>query len=822
MNADDWNATEAAFAEASALRPEAREAFLSELRVRDAARAQAVERLLLADDTPHILFGDDARADLFRDGLQHLTIDALRQRVAPDLAGRYELGESLGQGGMAVVFAADEHKHQRRVAVKVMRPEVAGRVDPRRFGLEVRLTAQLTHPHVVPLYDSGEAGGLPYYVTAAVPGESLADRLEREGAMDPEDVREVVRGLAEALDYAHARRILHRDVKPSNVLLHGRLALLADFGIGKALAADDVSLTSVGGLLGTLRYMSPEALRGETVDARADVYALALVAYEALTGRPAFQGETAFAIAESHGAGPPPAPSTLRATLPHALDSVFQRGLAEAPEKRLESAGAFAEMLDAALSGAPARPPAKVTSVAVLPFDNRAPGGDGAFLSEGISEQLIIQLGTVPDLRVVARASSSAASASAASPREAARLLGVRHVVTGSVRRQGDRLRIAAELMDAQTGFGEWSARYDRQLTDVFEIEDEIARAVADALRARLAPASPTERVTDIRAYQHYLRARHGVFSFTASGLAEALEDLDRALAILPESVPVLAAKGYVHWQHVNAGIDPDPAHLDHALSLADRISALRPGSHHADRLRGLAAIHQGRPDDAIVHLERTLEANPTDTDAALWLALLLGFRGQPHRVQPHVTMLVETDPLNPLHQMLPGFLALMRGHTASAPEPFRKALAMAPENPVLRLGCGQAEAMAGDHEGARATLAPLDQHAPGSLFAGLGRLLRRGLGENVPGLAEAESEAAQGDMQWCWTAAQGHAMSGEHEKAMEWMRRALAIGFANYPLLALYDPLLHSLRGAPSFDDLLREVHEAWSAHLPGASRAA
>ena len=830
-----WPRVQAAFDEAAEREGDAREAVLRELRAADPAVAAEVERLLASDAAPHPLLsaGPDARPAA-RAGL----LDAvhgedadrgLRERLAAALGARYEVGGELGRGGMAVVFAGVERKHDRPVAIKVMRPAVAGRVDPRRFGVEVRLTAQLSHPHIVPLYDSGEAGGLLYFVSAAVPGEPLAARLEREGALPLGAVREITRGVAAALDHAHERRIVHRDVKPSNVLLHGRLAMLADFGIGKALAAPDDAppaapeLTRESGALGTPRYMSPEQLRGADVGPASDQYALALVAHETLTGRPATAASGLAEVAVERHGGARAAPSALRPGLPRGVDAVVARALAPDPADRYPSATAFADALGAALDGggtatrharaAPERP-----SVAILPLDNRAAGGDDAYLSEGISEQLIHQLGGVPGLRVLARASTFAAAAQGADPHEVGRRLGARHLVTGSVRRQGERLRIHAELMEVATGAVGWSETYERRLDDVFAVQDEIAGAIATTLRGRLAAAAgtPAPAVPDVRAYEHYLRARHAIHSFTEPGLRRALTQLDRALAILPDNVALLAAQGYAHWQLVNAGLDPDPAHLARTRALAERIDALAPGSHRAQLLFGLAAIHQGRPEDAIRHLDATLAADPTDTDAAFWLTLLLGFRGQPHRAEPHVAMLLATDPLNALHQFLPGYLALMRGQPAAAVAPFRRALAMEPDNPVLRLGCGQAEAMAGDAAAALATLRPLDAQPPGTLFAGLGRGLRRGLGEDGAALTPEEAAAAESDLQWCWTAAQGHALAGELDEATAWMERAVALGFLHYPLAALYDPLLAPLRGTPAFERLLAPLEAAWAARLP------
>ena len=829
MDKATWTAIQEAFDAALDLDGAARDAFLDELRARDPDLSAHVEALLRSDAAPHTFFdGDTAeRAVLLSPLLAHQhdaqqgdATGEVHARIASDLTEHYTLLDELGRGGMAVVFSGIEKKHDRRVAIKVMRPSVADRVDRRRFGVEIRLTAQLAHPHVVPLYDSGEAGGLPYYVTAEVPGSSLAAHLADHGPLSLEATQAITRGVAAALGYAHQRKILHRDVKPSNILLHDGIALLTDFGIAKALTVED-DLTRAGSSLGTPRYMSPEQLRGASVDERADLFSLGLVAYEMLTGVAPVSGTTPLEIIASHLEETIPPPSTHRPDLPEAVDAFFARALATDPAQRFDSAEAFYRAFAAAFDGTrPAHAPASPTvSVAVLPFDHR--GDDDEYLSDGISEQLIHRLAAVDGLRVVARASSFAFRDRADGVRAIGQALGVRHLVTGSLRQADDRLRVTAELVDVGTGSSVWSGQFDRQLTDVFAVQDDIAEAVVDALHehfglAATEPSPATRVVPDAHAYDAYLRARHAIFSFTAESLHRALDHLDRGLAILPDNTTLLAAKSYVHWQFVNAGIEPDPAHLDEAATLAEHIATLDPTSYHASRLRGLVAIHQGRPEDAIGHLEQALATHPTDTDAAFWLTLLLGFRGQPHRVEPYVAMMLTTDPLNPLHQMLPGFLALMRGQPAAAPEAFRTALAMEPDNPVLRLGCGQAEAMAGETDAALATLRPLDAFPPGMLFAGLGRLLRRGLGEDALPLTEEEEEAAASDLQWCWTAAQGYALAGDLDEAIRWLQRAVDLGFVNYPLAALYDPLLRPLRGTNAFEALLATLEPAWAAQLP------
>lgn len=834
MDAERWREIREAFDAAVQLEGPARTAFLDDLRARDPDAFDQLQALLTADSDPNPLLEAgalgiaEALSGAFADAASPAAETAdvaaeLRERIEHDLSDRFELLGELGQGGMAVVFSGLDRKHDRRVAIKVMRPEVAGLVSRRRFGVEIRLAAQLNHPHVVPLYDSGVAGGLPYYVTAEVPGDSLAERIATEGALLPADTIEIARGVASALEYAHRRKIVHRDIKPSNILLHDHLALLTDFGIGKALSvSEDSDLTAPGIPMGTPRYMAPEQLAGATVDERADLYAFGLVAYEMLCGEPAAPGGTPVEIIARRTSGPVTPPSSIRRTLPRAVDRVFAKILDPDPDRRFGSAMQFVEALEAALSGvAPEEKPQEVPSVAVIPFRSRAPGEDDDYLSEGISEQLIHRLSGVAGLRVTARASSFAFKDTSERPADVAGTLDVRYLVTGSVQQAGDRIRITVELADTESGGVTWSESYDRELTDVFALQDEIAEAIADVLSEHLIGPTHPQRaaagpVPDLRAYQYYLKARHEIFTFTAEGLARAVDYLKQGLKILGDNVPLLSALGYAYWQRVNAGLDPDPANLDLALECAERIRQVSPGAQHAHRLEGLVAIHQGRPVDAIEHLSATLAADPNDVDSAFWLTLLLGFRGQPHRVEPFVRMMQETDPLNPLHQMLPGFLALMRGQTAAAPAAFRQALDMEPANPVLRLGCGQAEAMAGETDAALETLRPLEEAAPGSLFAGLARLLRRGLGDDVEGLTEEDEAAAAMDLQWCWTAAQGYAMSGDLDAANEWLEKAVAIGFINYPLAALYDPLLRSLRRTEAFERLMKDVEEKWAASLP------
>ena len=275
---------------------------------------------------------------------------ALRDRLETGLTGRYTLERELGEGGMAIVFLAQDLRHDRKVALKVLRPDISAEIGAERFLREIKLAAGLTHPHILPVYDSGESGGLLFYVMPNMEGRSLRERLEHERQLPLDDALRITREVAAALDYAHRRQVVHRDIKPENILLHEGAAMVADFGIGKAMSQGG-SITQTGMIVGTPAYMSPEQASGEReVDGRSDLYSLGCVLYEMLSGEPPFTGPTAQAIIAKRFVSPIP---TIRATrdVPGAVENVVGRALARTPVDRFPTAAHFAEALGDILRG---------------------------------------------------------------------------------------------------------------------------------------------------------------------------------------------------------------------------------------------------------------------------------------------------------------------------------------------------------------------------------------------------------------------------------------------------------------------------------------
>ena len=469
-------------------------------------------------------------------------MSTLHERVERDLAGRYALKRELGQGGMAVVFLADDLRHDRKVAIKVLRPEISAEIGAERFSREIKMAAGLTHPHILSLYDSGEAGGLLFYVMPNIEGRSLRERLDKERQLPLEEALRIAREVASALDYAHRHQVVHRDIKPENVLLHEGSAMVADFGIGKAVSGGG-SITQTGMLIGTPAYMSPEQASGDSpIDGRSDLYSLACMLYEMLAGEPPFTGPTAQAIITKRMLAPIPKLGTLR-DVPEQIENAVTRGLARSPVDRFPTGAEFIEALrvgtqpgGAGFKSTPApaaRSAPTLKTIAVLPLTNMSADPENEYFSDGMTEEIINALAKVPGVQVASRTSSFAFKGKRdVDIREIGDKLGVASVLEGSVRKVGHRIRITAQLVNVDNGYHLWSETYDRQLEDVFAIQDEISRAIVEALKIRLVGSeghlvAPTK---NLEAYTTYLKGRYNFNKFTEQGLRKAMDLFQSAL----------------------------------------------------------------------------------------------------------------------------------------------------------------------------------------------------------------------------------------------------------------------------------------------------
>jgi eukaryotic-like serine/threonine-protein kinase len=473
---------------------------------------------------------------------------ALLDRLETALAGKYAIIRELGRGGMATVYLADDLKHRRQVAIKVLKPELGSLLGADRFTREIQIAAGLNHPHILPLYESGEAGKrgsgeerLLWFSMPYVRGESLRQRLIRERQLPVDEAIAIVRQVASALDHAHAHGLIHRDIKPENILIHEGEAMVTDFGIAldsgagalRAAARWDSGerLTQVGVAMGTPVYMSPEQAAGDrTLDARSDVYSLGCVLYELLAGEPPYTGITSQAVLVKRFTDPIPRIRRLRATVPQSVEQAIMKALAVTSADRFATAAQFAE----ALTKRPEKGD-RPTSIAVLPFLNLSLEPENEFFTDGITEDVIAQLSKIRALKVISRASVMPYKKRQQSPREIGIALEVASLLDGSVRRAGNRVRITAQLIDAENERHLWAETYDRELTDIFAIQSDVALQIAAALEAELSPEEQRrirqEPTQDVQAYQLYLLGKHCLSRWTQEGIDQGLEYLKQAVA---------------------------------------------------------------------------------------------------------------------------------------------------------------------------------------------------------------------------------------------------------------------------------------------------
>ena len=563
---------------------------------------------------------------------------------------------------MAVVFRAQDLKHQRPVAIKVLKPELTSALWAQRFLREIQIASRLQHPHILPLYDSGQAGDLLYYVMPYVAGESLRARLLREGTFPIPQALRLAREVAGGLGYAHEQGVVHRDIKPENILLSSDHALICDFGIARALSlAGADSLTEPGLAIGTASYMSPEQSMGRAdIDARSDIYSLGCLVFEMLAGKPPFRGATKIAVMFQHTSDAPPSLRRFRSEIPVSVEAAVTRALAKVPEHRFATAAQFAAQLDLASpapsgsdtvvtapSGAPAR-------IVVLPFANLGPGPETEYLSDGISEELIQTLAHIDGLRVVARTSAFAFKGKREDVRAIGERLQVNLILDGSVRLMGDRVRVSAQLVAAADGYELWSGQYERPAGDAFAIEDEIARTIAEVLRSHL-PAGGGYQPTrasrcDPIAHELYLKGRYHWNRRTETGLERSIEYFRQAIDRAPADVASHAALADSYLLLGIYGAAPPGDVMPKARESAERALAVNPKSAEALTAMGcVRALYEWDWVRAEADLRLAVELKPDYPTAHQWRAMhLLIPLGRFEEARAALASARELDPLSP------------------------------------------------------------------------------------------------------------------------------------------------------------------------------
>ncbi|HVD60364.1 MAG TPA: protein kinase [Gemmatimonadaceae bacterium] len=549
----------------------------------------------------------------------------------------YAIDRELGRGGMATVYLAQDLRHGRLVALKVLHADVAESLGAERFLREIQTAARLNHPHILPLFDSGAAGKFLYYVMPYVEGESLRQALERMGQIPAEEAIDYTREMAAALDYAHRQGIVHRDIKPENVMLHEGIATLMDFGIAKALNTDaSNTLTQSGMIVGTPAYISPEQAFGEsTIDGRSDQFSLACMLYEMVTGQQMFTGTSAQAVIAQR-LKPEPALNDLNGRLSEEIIQTLRRALSPEPAHRYETMREFAAALisggrntPSSMRMMPLLSTSAAKSVAVLPFKNLSSDPENEFLADGIAEEIIGALSKVQTLRVASRTLSFAMKGHN-DLHDVGRQLKVSTVLNGSVRRSANRIRVSAELVNVSDGSQLWAERYDREMEDVFAIQDDIAESIVRALRVILADSERKAlkaRTRDVRAYEYYLRGRQYA-DLRRKSLEYAIEMFRRAVEIDPSYASAYAGIADCSSQ-LYIVFEPDPQFLREAEAASARALELEPDLAEAHVSRGLVYACQGDYQHEEEEFRKAMRLDPTLFEAPYYWARNLIWQGR-------------------------------------------------------------------------------------------------------------------------------------------------------------------------------------------------
>ena len=734
----------------------------------------------------------------------------------------YKILAELGEGGMGVVYKAEDTNLDRTVALKFLAPHLVSNEDHRkRFVREAKAAAALSHPNICTVYEIGEAAGRIYIAMAYLEGQELSDIIGG-GTMETDQAADLAVQFADGLAEAHSKGVVHRDIKPANLFVTSqRRGVILDFGLAQ-LASSDSRLTREGTTLGTCAYMSPEQASGVPIDARTDVWALGCVLYEMLAGEPPFHGHYEQAIIYSILNEEP---EPLKASA-GGLASVVGRCLAKKAEDRYRDGSGLLAALRAARESAvvskpssPGKQSAPRPSIVVLPFQNRGRDEEDEYFSDGVAEDIISTLGNVEGLRVIPRASAFHFKGKRPSLAELVSLLHVSHALEGSVRRAGNRLRITVELIETADGEQIWTQRYDRVMEDIFDVQDEISRAVADALKVKLlgeSAASPARRGTaDVEAYNLVLKGRHLASLYRRGSLDQSLKCYEEAIRRDPEFAAAHAYKAENYL--IRAALAWDRPHdvMPKMKQAATRALALDDQAAEGHLALGIYLLYYEWDCEGFEReIRRTMELDPAGTAAARYLGEMLVWC-RPSRVQEARELLEQAVARNPLDLQCARILVQadqVEGRFQSAHERQRAVLELNPDfNPIYYQIASTYAAQGKMAEAAEAcekalTISPGDgllQTVLGMVYALGGRQEKA-----IAVVEELEKRRQEG------YAAPSHIGSirgalGEYDQAFEWFDKAVEerdSTLAYITWLKLYkglEPLLSDTR----FQRMLRTI---------------
>ena len=757
--------------------------------------------------------------------------------------GHYVVLTRLGSGGMGNVYVAQDTKLDRRVALKIPRQDIsasADRLDMLRR--EARAAAALNHPNIVHIYSVEEADGIVFLTMELVQGRTLGDLLKDGAPLALPRALAFAAQIAEGLASAHAAGILHRDLKPGNVMItDDDRAKILDFGVAKFLRPastweqDDVTtpseMSTTGSTFGTIGYMSPEQALGRPLDARADIFALGIILFEMTTGRAPFEGETPAVIFDHLLHRPQASPMMLNPALPRSLALVIDKSLEKEPDRRYRSATALLDDLravsttirlgrqgsvplhrgsSAAMDVVPQT--GRQSSIVVLPFLDMSPGRDQEYFCHGITDEIISALTAVPGLQVISRTSAFAFQGTNLDITEIGRRLRVETALEGSVRRAGNRVRVTAQLVSAREGYQLWSKRFDRELTDIFAIQDEIAATIVDELKMGTAAAVRQRSTLNAASHDAYLRGMYALNKWSEPSVREALSHFREAIACDLRFAPAYAAlaEGYV-WLYSGVGILPAAEAVPVAREAVDKALEIDPALADAHKVRALIAMnHDWDRKGTEEALARALQHGPGSAAVHLWNAWRLVLLEKRH--DDALSELEEAERLSPLDLQVKtqiGYVHHFRRDVDRAIEQFERVLALEPSFAFAHYGVGDARAQKGEYDRAIAAFnqaVALQGRSPNHIGV-LGYAYGRSgdVARAKDHLDELEARTARGHVSPMWTALV-HLGLSDHERLFQCLERAFEDRDGSLILIAAaleFDPV----REDPRFRSLITRM---------------
>lgn len=642
------------------------------------------------------------REETFPSATKTLKTPARRLKPASLFANRYEILEELGKGGMGEVYRVRDLKLNEEIALKVLKPEIADDKETiERFKNELKLARKIAHRNICKTYDLNEDEKTLYIKMEYVKGEDLKSLIRMKGKLSLDEAVKIAQQVCQGLAEAHDMGIVHRDLKPQNIMIDKKgIAKIMDFGIARSTEAPGI--TQTGMIMGTPDYMSPEQVEGKEADHRSDLYALGVILFEMTTGRLPFVGETAISVILKHKTDPPPSPADINKEIAGNLDRMILKLLEKNAEKRFQTAKELLAVLSnleqkdsqAERPTIQSKSPGSVNSIAVLPFKDMSPQHDQDYFCEGLAEELINALTQVRGLNVAARTSSFSFKGKEEDIRDIGNRLNVESVLEGSVQKAGDRLRVTAQLISVSDGYHLWAERFDRNMEDIFAVQDEIAMAVVDKLKVKLLEGEEeklTKRHTQNKeAYELYLKGRYHWNRRSPKDMILAVDCFQRATdKDINYALPYAGIADVFNMLAEWGFIPPQQAYfksrtlLQRALEIDDSISEIYSS------LALITYCYEWDLRAAERLALRAIELNPQNMFAHATYGEILGAQGRKEEALEQAEIGVETDPLSPMAQAFYGIVLIVVGRVEEGREQLLRSLAMEPDQAMFHLWLG-------------------------------------------------------------------------------------------------------------------------------------